>query len=184
MSQDGVFFPPAPYVPPDPLPPGDGAGWPQRQGLQGKPYEQLFPQVNPETDLAARELNLMQWQMGGLGLCAPLAVLVLQTGVVRWAAFTWRQDALVMADFADVDEVAITEPGTGQFQLAFDATQLGSDDALHALTIRAASAAPLAFNTPPGALRAVATVSGSTVNVRTVNAAGTATASAVIVVVH
>lgn len=179
-----IYFPPEPSPPtPDPLPSQIGEGWPKRAGREhygSKPMVDEAPLANPQTSLSAATMNLAFWQLGALGLVAPLAVLAFEpheyNGVedrAKFAAFTWVDQVLNGQPSSAVTGCTIARNGAG-VDFTFPVTALGSDGQQQPITILGADAKPLAFSSgaAPGAHHARVTITGQLINVHVYDSAG------------
>lgn len=189
-----IYFPPAPTPPPpDPAPSQIGEGWPRRAGREhyGKDMVDEAPLANPETSLDADTLNLAFWQVGALGLLAPLAVIAFEpsefshtTDVVKFGAWTWVDQVLTNQPASAATGCTITRLSTS-VDFAFPATAVGSDGQPHPIVILGAEAKPIGYgeaNTSRHHARV--TITGQTVNVHVFDTAGADLNSSFVLVVY
>lgn len=84
--------------------------------------------ANPRRELTAAQANLLFWQLGGLGLCAPLALIVFDCVAEEliYGAFAW--DGTIYENDAPPAYLGVVKNGTGDFTFTFDASLDGIPD--------------------------------------------------------
>lgn len=184
------LFPLSEPVTPGPPDPGP-TGWPVRTGRSafGPTMREDRPSVRPDQELDAAKVELLWWQLAGLGMCAPLAMMFNDPFSVesllpriRWATFAWYQQIVIDVVYASMPSfVTVVKNGAGDFTYTFAATALGRDGLPHTLTVRGAVAQPCGIqngeeDTVPANLRCEVTVTGNAVRVRNREPPGTGTA--------
>lgn len=180
--------------PTPPVPPGMGpTGFPIRTGRAG--YGPVLRDerklANPEQELNAQQLNMTFWQLGGLGLVAPLALLVFDPVAplhVRLGLFAWHQLVLVDTPASGLPSwLTVAVPSTGTMTFTFTATVPGRDGLPQALTLRGGTARPFYFPAYAGALtnhRCELDLVGNVVTVRTRTTAGVLVEAPIVLELH
>lgn len=181
-------------LPAPPVPPSMGpTGFPLRTGRGGfgptmRDERRL---ANPESEIGAEQVNLTWWQLGALGLVAPLALLVFDPVAplrVRLGLFAWHQQVLVDTLAANLPSwLTVAVPSTGTMTFTFDATVPGRDGQLQALTLRGGIARPFYFPAYAGPLtnhRCELDLAGSVVTVRTKTTAGVLVEAPIVLELH
>jgi len=125
-------------------------GWPGRAGRDNFGQQDMADErltVDPNRELNAKVMNLLFWQMGALGFCAPKACFLFQAGienpdVLHFARFAWDgadYDGVETPDFPSYFTATIDGVGTYTFRL--DLTVVGRDGNGASLHIQGAFAA-------------------------------------------
>jgi hypothetical protein len=162
-------------------------GFPSRTGRSdfGPTMKNDRPIVRPDQEINASQVELLWWQLAGLGMVAPLATFFddpytvesLQPRI-RWGAFAWHQEILTDVIYANLPSfLTRVANATGDITYTFAATALGRDDLPHTLTVRGAIAVPCGIqdgveDTVPDNCRCEVTLTGNAVRVRTRQAPG------------
>jgi len=116
---------------------------------------------DPRKQVSAGLMELYLWQVGGLGLAAPLAAFVYEPGAggfterIRWGAFAWDTANLHVMDTPSFTWFAATRHAAGDYQFDFSATAPGVDGSAQAIAFVGGMARPQGISgSDPGNLRA------------------------------
>lgn len=110
-------------------------GWPLRTGRQdyGVEMRDERQMVDPTKELRAKEMNLLFWQLGAMGLAAPKAAMLYRPSTltserIKYGGFAWdvNEDVYRDVELSSIPYLAVTRNGVGDHTFTFDATVDGS----------------------------------------------------------
>jgi hypothetical protein len=147
------------------------AGFPTRpkRATFGPTYKDVAKVVNPETEVGASVYNLAFWQLAGISIVSPLALLFVDasgTGATTTdQRIAWDPDAALAL-------IAWTRNATGVYTATFAANYNDADGNAVPTALKAGAAWVTEANDKSAAYAKM--LSGTQVEVRTFNAAGAA----------
>jgi hypothetical protein len=144
------------------------SGFPTRSSLLAFGPEKLKDQgasLNPEKEVSAAQVNLLKWQVAGLGIVSPLAsALVLDTGALSAAGAVWNPKGLPGL------HPSVQKTGTGVYVVTWAVQYEDETDTMRPVSIAWARAFPQG-----GAFRLARTsIVGTAVTVEVAEAASVA----------
>ncbi len=116
------------------------SGFPTRPSLLTFGKEKLKnhgASLNPEKEVSAEQVNLLKWQVAGLGIVSPLAnALVLDTGALSSAGAVWNPKGLPGL------HPTVQKTGTGVYVVTWAAEYEDETDTMRTVSIAWARAFP------------------------------------------
>lgn len=171
---DTTFVPPPP-----PLPTSDGLPGRAGRGNYGPEMHNERATVDPTREFGAAQANLAFWQGGGIGLCAPKAVLSYLPpsegpAVLRYGAFSWDQQVYRQLVSPALSYLTISGSGGSGDPYVFDFASLvpgrpdeNGDATENALSFIGARACPVGIINFFGSTAEVQQLSATSFEVRT-----------------
>jgi hypothetical protein len=133
--------------------------------------------ADPRSEVSAEVFELLLWQVGALGLLAPVAVMLYEpagwaaNARVRWAGLAWEVES-VLQDQAAPAWATITENAAGDVSVLFAATATAGDGTTQAISMIAGFAQPAGLDgsdAPENIFATAERVSARELRVRTRN---------------